>query len=75
MRSTMMSRCSFDDDVEVQLAHAGDDGLARLLVGADAERRVFLGEALQREAHLLLVALGLRLHRDRDHRLGELHLL
>ena len=35
-----------DDDLEVQLAHAGDDGLPRLLVGADAERGVFLGEAL-----------------------------
>ena len=31
-----------DDDFEVQLAHAGDDGLARFLVGLDAERRVFL---------------------------------
>ena len=64
-----------DDDLQVQLAHAGDDGLAGLLVGADAERRVFLREALQREAHLFLVALGLRLHRDRDHGLRELHLL
>ena len=29
-----------DDDVEVELAHAADDGLAGLLVGAHAERRV-----------------------------------
>ena len=57
-----------DDDLEVQLAHAGDDRLAGLLVGADAERRVFLREALQREAHLFLVGLGLRLDGDRDHR-------
>src|SRR6185369_8095046 len=27
-----------DDDLQVQLAHAGDDGLARFLVGLDAER-------------------------------------
>src|SRR6478735_4322015 len=48
-----------DEDVEVQLAHAGDDGLAGLLVGADLEGRVLLGEALDRGAQLLLVALGL----------------
>ena len=35
---------AIDDDVEVQLAHAGNDGLAGFLVGADAERRVFLRE-------------------------------
>ena len=31
-----------DDDLEVQLAHAGDDGLARVLVRVDAEGRIFL---------------------------------
>src|SRR5690606_26262650 len=41
-----------DDDLEVQLAHAGDDRLARLLVGAHAERRGFLRKAPQRDAHL-----------------------
>ena len=35
-----------DDDFKMQLAHAGDDGLTRLLVGRDTERGVFLGEAL-----------------------------
>src|SRR5690606_40607857 len=33
-----------DQDVQVQLAHAGDDGLASLFVGLDAERRIFLGQ-------------------------------
>ena len=28
-----------DEDLEVELAHAGDHGLAGLFVGADAERR------------------------------------
>ncbi len=28
---------AIDDDIEMQLAHAGDDGLSRLLVGRDAE--------------------------------------
>ncbi|MCY1272303.1 hypothetical protein D9M70_208790 [compost metagenome] len=62
-----------DDDVQVQLAHAGDDGLAGFLVGLDAERRVFLGQLAQGDAHLFLVGLGLRLHRHRDHRVGEVH--
>ena len=51
----------------------GDDGLAGLLVGADAERRVLVGQRLQRLAELVLVALRLRLDGDVDHRLGELH--
>jgi hypothetical protein len=32
-----------DDDFQVQLAHAGDDGLPCLLIGMDLERRVLLG--------------------------------
>ena len=62
-----------DEDLEVQLAHAGDDGLAGLLVGADAERRVLVGQRLERLAELVLVVLGLRLDGDVDDRLGELH--
>ena len=64
-----------DDDLEVQLAHAGDLGLAGLLVGRDAEGRVLLGEPAERDRHLLLVGLGLRLDGDLDHRLGEDDLL
>jgi len=33
-----------DEDFEVQLTHSGDDGLARLFVGANAEGRVFVGQ-------------------------------
>src|SRR6266545_2403511 len=64
-----------DQHLEVQLAHAGDDGLAGVLVGPDLEGRVLLGEPLDRDAQLLLVALRLRLDRDRDHRGRELHRL
>ncbi len=64
-----------DQDLEVQLAHAGDDRLARFFVGAHAERRVFLRQAIERDAHLLLVGLRLRLDGDVDHRLREDHLL
>ena len=59
----------------MQLAHPRDDRLSRFLVGAHAERRVFLREPIQRDAHLFLVGLGLRLDGDVDHRLGEDHLL
>ena len=64
-----------DEHLEVQLAHARDDGLAGLLVGADAERRVLVGQRLERLAELVLVALRLRLDGDVDHRLRELHAL
>jgi hypothetical protein len=57
----------------MQLAHAGNDGLAGLFVGAHAERRVFLRELAQRDTHLFLVALGLGFDGDRNHRIGELH--
>src|ERR1700730_518234 len=60
-----------DDDLEVQLAHPGDDGLGGVLVGPDLERRVFLGELGERLAHLLLVHLGARLDRHADDRVLE----
>ena len=62
-----------DEDLEVQLAHAGDDGLAGLFVGAHAERRVLVGQRLQRLAQLVAVVLGLRLDGHVDDRLGEDH--
>ena len=64
-----------DDDLEVQLAHPGDERLPGLLVGRDAEGRVLLGEPLQALAELVLIALRLRLDRDRDHGIGERHRL
>ena len=39
-----LAQHAVDQHLEVQLAHAGDDGLAGLLVGADLEGRVLLGE-------------------------------
>ena len=64
-----------DLDVEVQFAHPLEDGLAALLVGRDAERRVLRGKPREGDAELLLVGLGLRLDRDLDDRVGEFHLL
>ena len=59
------------DDFQVQLAHAGDDGLAGLGVAGELEGRVFLGQALQADGEFFLVNLRLRLDGHRDDRLGE----
>ena len=57
----------------MQLAHAGDDGLAGLLVGVDLEGRVLLGELLQTHGELVLLGLGLGLDGDVDNGIGEVH--
>src|SRR5712691_2622850 len=64
-----------DDDLEVQLAHAVDDDLAGLPIGLHAEGRILGHQLLEADAELLLVDLGLRLDRERDDRLGEVHRL
>ena len=61
------------DDLQMQLAHTGDDGLTRLLVGVGAEGGVLLGKLGQGDGHLFLAGLGLGLDGHADHRLGELH--
>src|SRR5215218_6986509 len=63
-----------DDDLQVQLAHAGDDGLPCLLVAANGERRILFGEPLERNGELLLVGLRLGLDSLPDDGLGEDHL-
>src|SRR5438105_805773 len=70
-----LAQQAVDDDLEVQLAHPGDERLPRLLVGPHAEGRILLGETLEAARELVLVALRLRLDRDRDHRVGEAHRL
>ena len=44
-----------------------------LMVGGDPEARVLGGQAIERDAHLLLVGLGLGFDRDLDDRIRELH--
>src|SRR6202007_2084599 len=56
---------------EVQLTHAANDRLARILVRTNLERGIFIGQLRQRDTHLLLIGLGLWLDRNRDNRLGE----
>ena len=61
-----------DDDLQMQFAHAGDDGLPGLLVGAHAEGRVLVGQLHEALAQTVLVDLGLGLDGHEDDRLGEL---
>lgn len=62
-------------DVQVELAHAGDDRLAGLVVLLDLEGGVLLGQLLDGDTELFLVTLGLRLDCNRDHRVREGHRL
>ncbi len=56
------------DDVQVELAHAFNDGLVGLLIAGEVEGGVLLGQLDEPVAHLLQVALALRLDRDLDDR-------
>ena len=66
---------ALDVDFEVQLAHAGDDGFARLFVGVDVERRVFLAEPLQGLRESVHAVAAERIDRHLDDRLGDEHAL
>ena len=61
------------DDIQVQLAHAGDDGLTGFLVCPGTEGRVFFCQLCQRNTHLVLTSLGLRLDCQLDNRFREFH--
>ncbi len=61
------------DDLQVELAHAGDDGLTGLLIGVGLKGGILLRQLDQRHGHLLLTSLGLGLDGHPDNRLGELH--
>ena len=62
-----------NNDLQVQLAHAGDDGLPGLLVGVGPEGGILFRQLAQGNAHLLLTGLGLGLDGNLDNRLGEDH--
>src|SRR3546814_7707961 len=59
---------AINENVEVKLAHALDDRLARFMVGRDAEAGIFGGQAVERDAHAFLVGLGLGFDRQFDDR-------
>ena len=56
-----------ENDLQMQFAHARDDRLLSFLVGTHPEGWVFLRQARQRRSELILISLGLRLDRLRDH--------
>src|SRR5262245_5034047 len=64
-----------DQHLEVQLAHACDERLTGLLVGAYLEGGILLGEPLDRGRELLLVALAPWLDGHVDNRRWETHRL
>ena len=61
------------DDLQVELAHAGDDGLTGLFIGVGLEGGVLFRQLHQGDAHLLLASLGLGLDGHADNGLRELH--
>ena len=63
----VLAHHAVDDDFEMQLAHAADDGLSAVGIGVNLEGGIFLGQLGKRHAHLFLVGLGLGLDRNRNH--------
>ena len=61
-----------DDDLQVELTHTRDNGLTRLLVGLNGERRVLFGQLSETNTQFVEVCLALRLNGDTDHRCREL---
>ena len=68
-----LTQQTVNDDLQMELAHTCDDGLASLFVGVGLEGRILFGQLRQRDAHLLVASLGLRLDGDADNGLRELH--
>ncbi len=62
---------ALDRDLDVHLAHPGEQLLPGLRVAAQPQRRILLGEPAERLRDLVLVALRLRRDREAHHRLGE----
>ena len=61
------------DNVQMQFAHAGDNGLTSFLVCPGTEGRVFFCQLCQSDAHLFLTSLGLRFDCELNNRFWEFH--
>ena len=61
--------------LQVQLAHAAQNGLAGLAVGLQMQRGIGAHHLAERGAEFLLFRLGLGLHRHTDDRVREAHAL
>ena len=64
---------TIDDDVEVEFAHAGDDGLVGFWIGVYFEGRIFFCQSLKSIAHLFLVSFGLWFNSNGNDRIREFH--
>ena len=64
-----------NNDFQMELAHTGNNRLARLLIGVGLKRGIFLGKLRQSKAHLLLTGLRLWLDGHTNDRLREFHRL
>ena len=64
----VLAHHAVDDDFEMQLAHAADDGLSAVGIGVNLEGGIFLGQLGKRHAHLFLIGFGLGFDRDRNYR-------
>ena len=62
-----------NQNVEVELAHAADNGLAGLFIQFNGEGWVLSSKLLNGVTQLLLVSLGLRLNGNLDNRIREVH--
>lgn len=62
----VLSAQAVDDDIQVQLAHALNDGLVGLLIASEVEGGVLLCQLGEAHAHLLQIYLALGLDGDLD---------
>src|SRR5660398_279599 len=68
-----LAQSPINDDLQVELTHAGDDGLTRLLISAHAESGILIRQLHQALVQAILVRLGLRFYCHPYDGLGELH--
>ncbi len=68
-----LSQQSVNDDLQMELTHTCDNGLACFFRSIGSEGRVFFSQLSQRDTHLLLTCLSLRLDSQLDNRLREFH--
>src|SRR5690606_6459673 len=62
-----------DLDIQVQFAHALENGFAGILVGFHLEGRIFCHQLADRDTHFLNAGLVFRCNSNGDYRLGEDH--
>ena len=69
---TELAAQTVDDDVQMKLSHAADDGLPGLQVGLDGEGGILLRKFAEGDAELVEILLGLGLNGDADDGIREL---